>query len=136
MANNLVITWTGTDRSLNVQSPNGGKITLNETSNNAPAVAIFQGRLYVAWTGTDSHLNVICSLDGGKTFDYEGMKTLDETSFFGPSLCTDGTTLYLGWTGTDSHLNWLTSADGTNYGDKVTSDETSPYAMVEAAGTL
>ena len=136
MANNLVITWTGTDSNLNVQSPNGGKVTLKATSKNAPAVAIFQGRLYVAWTGTDSHLNVICSLDGGKTFDYAGMKTLNETSRFGPSLCTDGSTLYLGWTGTDSHLNWLTSADGTNYGNKVTSGETSPYAMAEAAGTL
>jgi hypothetical protein len=37
-------------------------------------------------------------------------------------------TLVLAWTGTDHRLNVMTSQDGTNFGNKVTFNETSAFA--------
>jgi hypothetical protein len=38
------------------------------------------------------------------------------------------TTLVLAWAGTDHRLNVMTSQDGTNFGNKVTFNETSAFA--------
>ncbi|MCT7979829.1 hypothetical protein, partial [Laspinema olomoucense] len=78
---------TGTDEShsLNLISSADGvnfenKITLPETSFTAPALAVFDNRLYLAWTGTDeSHsLNLISSADG---VNFENKITLQPINF-------------------------------------------------------
>ena len=78
------------------------KVTLPESSNEAPALTSFDGRLYIAWTGADPahHLNVASSSDGD-TFDNK--VTLPDTSDAGPALAgsSSGGGLAIAWTGTD-----------------------------------
>ena len=59
------LAWTGTNGKLNIQPvPAGQPVTLNQNSNQGPALAFFKSNLYLAWTGTDGKLNVISSADG------------------------------------------------------------------------
>ena len=47
------LAWTGTDGKLNVQPvpSNQQPVTLNQTSNQGPALAFYNNQLYLAWTG-------------------------------------------------------------------------------------
>ena len=96
------IAWTGTDKHLNVQIGVIGKQTLDETSNQGPALAFFNGNIYLAWTGTNNQLNVISSPNGIK---WGNKVTLKETSHVGPALTNAGSSLLLVWTGTNNQLN-------------------------------
>ena len=96
--------------------------TLPETSDFAPAMAYFNGKIYIAWTGTNGDLNVESS-SNGRTF---GNKvTLPETSNAGPALASFDGRLDIAWTGTDGRLNDESSSDGKSFGRKVTLPETS-----------
>jgi len=101
----------------------GPKLTndhgLGEYSLHAPALAVFNNRLYIAWTGTDKYalLNVKSSKDG-ETF---GNKiTLREDGAYGPALAVFKNRLYLAWTGVDKQhsLNIISSSDGVNFSNK------------------
>ena len=125
-----VFAWTGTDsnHSLNVQIGLDGEVTtLNEYSNNGPAIARFHNLYYLAWTGTGGHLNYATSADG-RTWS-EATTLLGEESNLGPTLVVSpsGATIYLGWTGTDRRLNYVSSTGGV-FGNKQTTNQTSPYA--------
>jgi len=69
--NNLYVAWLGTNHQLNVGRYNmanpsvlANKVTLRETSNNAPVLAAFNNRLFLGWRGTDGQLNLMTSVDG------------------------------------------------------------------------
>lgn len=113
----LFLAWTGTDDKLNVArvvligntagafSIGGieGKVTLDETSNWAPALVAHDNRLFIAWKGSDDKLNLAFSVDSGGSF--LGKKTFDDTSKQGPSLASDDGRLFIAWKGTDNNLN-------------------------------
>jgi hypothetical protein len=138
--------WTGndTDRRLNVHTSYApawqwfNKVTLSESSYNAPALAFDNGRLFLAWTGTDGipngHLNVISSVDG---MHWDHKVTLNEVSGSGPRLAFFEGTLFLLWCGTDPNhsLNIMQSVDGVNWVNKVTfwdnSSDTAPAMALE-----
>jgi hypothetical protein len=105
------------------------KVTLNDTSNTAPAITSFGGATWIAWTGTDAahHLNV--AVPGVLKV------TLPDTSYYSPALAVYNNRLYLAWTGTDGHLNLESSADGVHFGHKVTLNETSYAAPTLAVYT-
>jgi hypothetical protein len=105
------------------------KVTLNETSNSAPAISFFNGQTRIAWTGTDAahHLNV--AVPGGSKV------ILPDTSYYSPALAVYNDRLYLAWTGTDGRLNLESSADGVHFSNKVTLNETSGAAPTLSAYT-
>lgn len=121
-----VFAWTGTDGRLNVQIGTSGRsTTLSQTSNNGPALALFNEVYYLAWTGTNGQLNVVTSTDG---VDWLEPTTLQENSNNGPTLAiSPSNQLYLGWTGTDGKLNSLTLL-ATGWSKKVTLNQTSNRA--------
>jgi hypothetical protein len=100
----------------------GTKVTLPDTSSAAPALFVFQGRLFLAWTGTDSqhHVNVESSADGLHfdhkfTFDKASLGDFYEATTIpadGPALGSpNGQALCIAWTGTDHRLNYAYSFD-------------------------
>ena len=107
MADTQIVAWTGTNKKLNVQiGTNGTPITLQQTSNNGPAIAYFKGTYYLVWTGTNGQLNVSTSADG---INWSQPSTLSQTSDNGPTLAVSPSgVLYLGWTGTNNKLNYMT----------------------------
>ncbi|HEX5432767.1 MAG TPA: hypothetical protein VFY05_00905 [Candidatus Angelobacter sp.] len=125
-SDNQVFAWTGTDGRLNVQVGTSGQPnTLSQTSNNGPAIALFNGTYYLAWTGTNGQLNIITSTDGVKWLE---PTTLQENSNNGPTLAiSPSKQLYLGWVGTDGRLNTLT-LQGSGWSDKVILKQTSNKA--------
>jgi len=126
------VAWTGTNGKLNVQSlPTGQPATLNQSSNQAPALAFYNNLLYLAWTGTDGKLNVISSPDGTT---FTNQVTLGQSSNNGPALIASSNLLSLVWTGTDGKLNLIFSTDGKNWVDQVTLSQTSTLAPASAAG--
>lgn len=136
-ADKLTIGWTGTDSRLNlIPSSNGkdfgDKVTLDETSNVAPALRSaalvglpLPGRLFVAWTGTDGRLNLISSTNGR---DFGNKVTLSEMSNTAPALTDFRGKIYIAWRGTDGRLNVMSSTNGRDFGEKVTLGETSDLA--------
>lgn len=94
---NLYVAWLGKDLHLNIGRYNpanpsvlANKVTLRETSPNAPALAAFNDRLYLSWRGMDGRLNIISS-GNGRTF---GSKvTYGMTIRTSPSLA--GANMYL-----------------------------------------
>jgi hypothetical protein len=92
---------------------------LREFSYHAPALAVFNNRLYIAWAGTDKYalLNVKSSQDGEK---FSNKVTLREDSAYGPALAVFNNRLYLAWTGVDPQhsLNIISSADGVTFSAK------------------
>jgi hypothetical protein len=130
---NQVIAWTGTDKRLNVQIGVIGKQTLDETSDNGPAITVFNGSIFLAWTGTNGKLNVISTTDGTHWIN---KTTLDQTSKVGPALTTSSGSLLLMWTGTDEKLNVMSSVDGVHWGNKTTLNETSKDEPAIAIGAV
>lgn len=127
----LVVGWTGTDQQQHVnvvQTNDGntltGKVTLQESSIDGPALAFGNGRLFVAWTGTDGahSLNVIGSNDG-QAFDNK--VTLAEHSNRGPALAFGNGKLFLAWTEPNGQLSVTSSANAQQFGNKVTLADTS-----------
>lgn len=128
----MLLSWIGppTNHKLNfVRSSDGwtftNKVTLNETSREAPALAVFQGKYVVAWTGMDAKLNIMQSSDGTT---WSNKTTLNETSPSSPALTVLGNRLYLAWRGNPSNncLNVIHSNDGISWTGKHTLSETSP----------
>ncbi len=97
----LYLAWRGTDNRLNVAHFNpsdpthlASKVTLSETSHNAPSLGVFSGRLYLSWQGTDGRLNIISSADGS-TFDTKVTYNIQiRTS---PALVATPLFLEIGW---------------------------------------
>ena len=81
------------------------KVVLNDTSDQSPAMASHNGRLYLAWKGSgNDNLNMMFSDDNGASF--RGKMTFNETSHHSPVLASHGGHLYLAWTGRgDGNLN-------------------------------
>src|SRR5215813_12206107 len=98
------IAWTGTDGKLNVQSlPAGQPTTLNQTSNQGPALASYNNLIYLAWTGTNGRLNVIFSADGK---NWVNQVTLGQTSKLAPASALGPFQVEaLVWTGANGILN-------------------------------
>jgi hypothetical protein len=121
----LVFAWTGTDagHSLNVQVMASPKLTLDENSDVAPALAfgVFngQGTVVLAWTGVDPNhsLNVLPLTLGSGGNLIPGKKTVFSqfSSNAGPSLTAIGgspNTLVLGWSAIGSQaLSFFESTD-------------------------
>ncbi len=82
-----------------------GKVVLGDTSEEAPALASHNGRLFLAWTGRgDGNLNLMFSDDNGATF--HGKTTFGDSSHDAPALASHGGRLFLAWTGRgDGNLN-------------------------------
>jgi len=109
----LYLAWTGRDnKKLNVakvilfaNTAGGfgiegleGKVVLGDSSEQAPALASHNGRLFVAWKGRGNHnLNLMFSNDNGATF--VGKSTFGESSELAPALTSHGGRLFLAWTG-------------------------------------
>ncbi len=76
-----------------------GKVILGDTSEEAPALASHNGRLFLAWKGAgNDNLNLMFSDDNGATF--HGIKTFpDATSHKAPALASHVGGLFLAWTG-------------------------------------
>lgn len=73
----------------------GPKILLAETTEQAPALAIHQGRLFLAWIGVGNRrLNLAVSTDGGRTF---AKLALEPTSDAAPALASTPDGLVLAW---------------------------------------
>lgn len=126
------LAYTG-NGNLNVLSlPSGQVATLNQPSNNAPAVAFFNNLLYLAWTGTDGRLNVI-SYDGT---NWANQITLGQKSNNGPALVASNNLLSLVWTGTNGNVNLIFSSDGKGWQNQVTMDQTSGVAPASALGSF
>jgi hypothetical protein len=117
----LYIAWTGTNMHLNVESSANGmtfgnKVTLGDTSDAAPALAIetpaVKGqptRLVLGWTGVGNlKLNTMTSTDG-RTFG--GKVTSGQTGFGGLALLSPSAgALDIAWTGVQTgprHLNFM-----------------------------
>ncbi|MGN9845168.1 hypothetical protein ACTMTI_44300 [Nonomuraea sp. H19] len=111
-AGRLFLGWRGLDKQLNVakvtlfaNSAGGfgiegieGKITLDETSDMAPALASHSGRLFLAWAGKGNRqLNLSFSGDNGATF--QGKRTFDEFTPMYPALASHGGRLFMAWRG-------------------------------------
>ncbi len=80
------------------------KVTPPEESDNPPALASHNGRVFIAWTGTDEKINLMFSDDDGISF--KGKIRLNETSDFSPALASHNGRLYIAWTGEgDGELN-------------------------------
>ncbi|MDX2100182.1 MAG: hypothetical protein SFW36_20590 [Leptolyngbyaceae cyanobacterium bins.59] len=83
-----------------------GKVILGDTSEQSPAVASHNGRLFLAWKGAgNDNLNLMFSDDNGASF--RGKKTFPtETSHQAPALASHSGRLFLAWTGRgDGNLN-------------------------------
>jgi Domain of unknown function (DUF1929) len=82
-----------------------GKVVLGDSSDERPALASHDGRLFLAWKGSgNSQLNLMFSDDGGTNF--QAKRVLDETSDHGPALVSHGGRLLLTWAGeSNEHLN-------------------------------
>jgi hypothetical protein len=75
-----------------------GKVVLGDSSEQAPALASHNGRLFLAWKGAGNHnLNLMFSNDNGATF--VGKSTFGESSELAPTLASHGGRLFLAWTG-------------------------------------
>jgi hypothetical protein len=112
------ITYTEPKREVN-------KVTLGDTSVNAPSLCQHAGKVYIAWTGVgNNQINVMSAADG-KTF--ASKVTLGDTCVGSPSITSHNGLLYLAWSGTDLRhsLNVMSSSDGVHFGNKVTLGDTS-----------
>ncbi|HFU7059019.1 TPA: hypothetical protein ACGN81_006209 [Bacillus cereus] len=80
------------------------KVVLGDTSEQSPALASHNGRLYIAWKGAgNDNLNLMFSDDG---VNFHGKITFNETSNHPPVLASHGGRLFLAWTGRgDGNLN-------------------------------
>jgi hypothetical protein len=88
------------------------KFRSDERSRHGVSLAVHQDCLYVAWTGTDNNLNVMCSTDGGRSFDSSTKHIIYEQSYARPAIISYKDRLYLAWAGTDGNLNVTYSTDG------------------------
>ena len=143
----LYLAWTGEgDHNLNIISTNNGqdfgnKVTLdgsrpgvpNETSEESPALAVFNNRLYLAWTGQGGHnLNIISSDNGQDfanpvTFDGSRPGAPNETSEGSPALAVFHDRLYVGWIGEGDHNpNMMSSDNGQDFANPVALDGSRP----------
>jgi hypothetical protein len=76
-------------------------VILGDSSEQGPALASHNGRLFLAWKGADNHnLNLMFSDDNGATF--HGKKIFSDRSEFTPGLASHGGRLFLAWTGRDN----------------------------------
>jgi hypothetical protein len=101
------------------------KKTLDDTSEDSPALAANNTRCLLAWTGESNHfLNVASSADGS---NFGSKVTLSETSPCAPGLATFHNKFAMAWIGRNNQLlNVMLSADGQSWANKVTLTETSP----------
>ncbi len=76
-------------------------VTLSDTTDESPALASHNGRLFSAWKGSgNDQLNLAFSDDNGFTF--KGKRTLTDSSEYSPSLISHGGRLFLAWIGVDN----------------------------------
>jgi hypothetical protein len=73
------------------------KAITGEASEENPALASHDGRLFLAWKGTDDKINLMISDDAGATF--HSKRTLGETSSHAPALTSHNGRLFLAWKG-------------------------------------
>jgi hypothetical protein len=82
----------------------GNKVMLGETSDNAPGLAVPNGRLWLAWIGVDNHqLNVVgvtTMPDRSFGIDPALKQTMGESSDFAPALASFNGRLWIAWIGT------------------------------------
>lgn len=105
----------------------GNKVTLGDSSPNAPALTVNQGSLYVAWTGTNAahNINLMSSADGR---NWGGKRVPGDTSIDTPTLTTFQQRVYVAWTGTNAAHNitvMSTTNGGASWQDRRTRAETS-----------
>jgi hypothetical protein len=78
-----------------------GKVILGDASEQSPALASHNGRLFLAWKGAgNDNLNLMFSEDNGASF--RGKKTFLETSYHAPALVSHDGRLFLAWTGREA----------------------------------
>lgn len=74
------------------------KLTLNETTEEAPALATHDGRIFLAFKGAGNDaLNMMVSRDAGASFGAK--RTFSDSSDRAPTLASHGGRLWLGWKG-------------------------------------
>ena len=115
---NLLLGWSGEgDEHLNVarvgltEGPRGpaigelDKVVLDDSSGEAPALALHGGRLFLAWKGSGNpQLNLMSSQDGGRTF--AGKNVFADSTPHAPALVSRRGSLLLAWSGEGAeHLN-------------------------------
>jgi hypothetical protein len=78
------------------------KVVLGEKTDEAPALAVREGRVFLAWKGSgNKQLNLMFARPG--TMSFEGKRVLADTSENGPTLASDGR-LWVAWRGVDNDL--------------------------------
>ena len=102
----LYLAWTSTEstRRINLMSSSDGntftgKVTLAESSADAPALTVFNNQLYLAWAGVDTKKRLNLLLLNGQTFSNK--QILPESSSTGPALESFNNQLSIAWSGTD-----------------------------------
>jgi hypothetical protein len=116
----------------------GKKHISGETSDNAPALTVFFGRLFIAWKGSgNDNLNVapVDFADFGGDFEIRGIvnkKILGDTSSKAPALASFDQKLFIAWKGSgNDNLNLMysdTQGDSFRTDLKHISEETSDAA--------
>jgi hypothetical protein len=104
----------------------GSQSICHEYSNNSPALASFNGRLYMAFTGTNKSIYVLSSAN--ETILFDRKIKLDETSVHSPALTVFQNKLYLAFTGENQSLYILSSTDGNKFSSHTKLDNTSKAA--------
>ncbi len=97
------LAWKGTDYlgSLNIMRSRDGetwsdKVSVDESSDLGPALAVLRGRVFLAWRGKANHrLNIMQSSDG---FSWRTKVVLDDTTMARPALAANSGRLFLTWT--------------------------------------
>jgi hypothetical protein len=115
-SNNVNLNVAFLARNLDMQP----KTTLSETSQVAPALALFQNRWTIAWVGDNDERSINVAAIG---FDADGShahivnKQRHGSSEFSPVLASSGDALYLSWAGRDGDhtINVARSTDGFNF---------------------
>ena len=112
----LYMAFTGQNKNVYICSSNiptyANKFSSGNTSNYAPSLATFGGRLYLAFTGENGHLYIKGSLDGETFYNQMDLHT---TSKAGPSLAVFKNRLYMAFIGEDSRINLWSSPNGNNF---------------------
>ncbi|WP_223643627.1 hypothetical protein, partial [Planococcus sp. 4-30] len=75
-----------------------GKVVMNDTSDESPAIAFHNGRLFLAWKGAgNNNLNLMASNIERTSFPIK--KTFKDTTPYAPALVSHEGNLFLAWTG-------------------------------------
>lgn len=113
------------------------KLTVDDSSDVAPALCTHQGKLFIAWKGSGNDNLNIAQVALDPNFRPTGLinkVTLGDTSPISPSIASSNDTLFLAWKGdTNDNIYIMSSDDGLTWGNRFASPEETPFTPALAA---